>query len=192
MTKLSIKQIEAWDKQKAALHEAAHLTVAVAKGVVARAAIRYVGKSVDPKAFATWEGYCQMITPVGKHKAVCCVAGEVSRYLDGESGQTLYEDIEQRAEEGGVSATDLAGYPKSKRKLYAVIDEAAALLQIHRKYFDWATHELLEDGEISAGEAWMRFHGLPEERMGDESACAQNGKRTRKGKSRKESARNDS
>jgi hypothetical protein len=136
MAKMSRKQIEAWDKQNTAMHEAAHLTVAVAKGIFARAAVRYVGKSVDPKARTTWEGHCQTITPMREHEAVCCVAGEVSRYLDGESGQTLYEDIEQKVEEGCVSATDLAGYPKCKRKLYAVIDEAASLLRKHRAYFD--------------------------------------------------------
>jgi hypothetical protein len=165
MAKMSRKQIEAWDKQNTAMHEAAHLTVAVAKGIGACATIRYVGESVDPKARTTWEGSCQTITPMGEHKAVCCVAGEVSRYLDGESGQTLYEDIEQEVEEGGVSATDLAGYPKSKRKLYAVIDEAAALLCKHRAYFDWATQKLIDDGEVGVSEAWFRFHGMPETAM---------------------------
>jgi hypothetical protein len=39
MAKMSRKQIEAWDKQNTAMHEAAHLTVAVAKGIFARAAV---------------------------------------------------------------------------------------------------------------------------------------------------------
>lgn len=162
------EQIEQHDKRDLAAHEAAHLTVAVAKRVFAYAELEYLGGDGTEK---TWTGRCHFLGKLGKHKAVISVAGVIAEHID-DHPSDRFSHIEDYISQGIISATDTAGLPKSRNKLFAACNEAARILSQHREYFDWATQKLIADERINQYEAWLRFYDAPMTRHGSAHFCA--------------------
>lgn len=149
MAKMTQQEIEAREKRGAAIHEAGHLTVAVAIGQRARASIwKHDG---DPELEKTWTGRAG---GYGIHPLIA-VAGIVAECLDeSDDAQEIDEWID--CEIVLPSATDLAHFPPAEKRV-EVIAEAIEILKEHKAFFDWAVAELIENHVITDGMADENF-----------------------------------
>jgi hypothetical protein len=161
MAKMTLEVSDAYDKRKAAIHEAGHLTVAMATGKRCRAELHTTG-TANADQVKYWTGrageYGIHFTPI------VAVAGIVAECMDETDDPWA---IDEFIECGVVvpSESDLKLFPPEDQRL-AVITQAIDLLNRHKTFFDWAVAELIEGEVITDGMAADNFPE-PSSRRGD-------------------------
>ena len=153
--------IEEWDKRRAALHEAGHLTAASASGLGARAEIFERDRATNTYAERRWGGREETIgsPQISSVSWVIGVAGEVAVCWD--SDRDVFADDIAELIVDELSPTDAALIGGvSEDDLHQAIYAALGLLREHEAFFRWATAELLSDSVITNGMAAERWRDL--------------------------------
>jgi hypothetical protein len=145
------EQIEARDKRMAAIHEAAHATVAAAIGHRIRARIYFTGTS-DPANEKTWAGHIETALGGGFTPAVA-VAGFVAEVLDRWPNQDEDDFISMWmcGEYDELSETDQKFIPDDWDLRQAAISEALDVLRRESRLFDEITRKLIEGDVLTDG-----------------------------------------
>lgn len=159
------------DRLAAAVHEAAHLTVAFALGdTLARAWVF----PAPPGAAARWAGQCAHTGGPAES-----VAGGLAEIIALSTGRVGWTGLDAAAVAGvfvqhvrrhgldrcGISHTDRARFPPPPEafirtdEFAAVVELAARALVAHGVFFEWAVNELVEGGEVLHQAARRQFFG---------------------------------
>lgn len=165
---MDAEAVREYDRRVSALHEAGHLTACLAFGVRARAWIEE-REVADPMHAMTSGGMAGGCAPIPDEAApVIAVAGAVAEMsLEEDFHEMPAEAVAEMAadsllyEEWSPTDRELFGEVTEER-VYAVCVEAAAQLQQHRRFFEWAAAELVAEGAITDGDAagcWEELEG---------------------------------
>lgn len=150
---MDIKGMEKHDKHMAAVHEAGHLTVALALGLRGRAWL-FRSNTQDVGQEKTWVGR----SGLSKVPAAVAVAGCVAACAETEGYDGIScEDIAYVSLDEMASPTDLAAIPTGFKKRCEAIMESLGLLQRHDAFFRRACHELETYENIPDGMAQDLF-----------------------------------
>ncbi len=146
------------DRRGTSIHEAAHLTAALALGGVARAYIWREGPATAGRK--GWRGQCQSLRkPRGVNRcAVLGIAGVIGNFLFDDPDIDCFracEYIDMDSE--SMSDTDMALIKASRLRVATLADRALQLLREHRDFWEWATRELFENKNITDAQAIERF-----------------------------------
>jgi hypothetical protein len=140
-------QIAAHDRASAALHEAAHVTVSLARGARVRALITR-NETTDSINEKLWVGKCEI---TGRNfDAAEAVAGMVAEYVAGSHDADPQEIIDHwQTEENCISPSDLARCPDDWRGRELAVEEALSTLRREKRLFDAIVAELMTAGVIT-------------------------------------------
>jgi hypothetical protein len=148
-----LAEVARHDKEKAAIHEAGHVTVAATKGLRAWAWL-YRSNTARPLDDKLWRGRAQ----VAGDNPVYAVAGMVAEQLYWVSDVQAWEIIEEWENMGdtevGLSPTDMELVPQDWRARTALVEEALAILRDQKPLFDrivlqLVEHECVTDGMVA-------------------------------------------
>lgn len=158
---LDESDIRTHDKRQAAIHEAGHLTVALASGVSGRAWI-FPTETEDLLEAKTWTG--KFATVGCPNSPEICIAGVVAECWVEDSQVEASEIVEFIEDEFVIpSPTDMKGIPVVSEKL---VSTALELLRAYKTFFDWAVAELINDEVITDGMASEYFRSVDEREGG--------------------------
>jgi hypothetical protein len=156
---LTTEEIERHDQRNAAIHEAGHLTVAVALGI--RGARSHLVRTNDPdlRNSSSWVGQTQIS---GRERPEVSIAGVVAECLNQdcliEADEIAYYIDEEVL---APSPSDWRAIPRDDPEaLLLCIENAIDLLCKHKQFFEWAVAELLEGDVITDGMAAKKFAEL--------------------------------
>ena len=136
------------DKDLAAVHEAGHLTVALALGSRGSVTLGRQGEF--------WTG---SFLSADESKPSVAIAGTVAECLIDQPGVKAVDLADQIEDDFLLpSPIDMRNVPQDFGGLTEAITDALELLADHRSFFDWAVAELVAHEAISEEAAWDRFH----------------------------------
>ena len=152
-----LSEIRTRDKRNAAIHEAGHLTVALALKVRGRAWI-FPSATHDMMAEKLWVGKFQAMTCQGVSRPVICIAGVVAECL-ADDPQIEATEIVDFIDCGIVtpSPTDMMGISVVSEE---IVSTALELCRENKTFFDWAVAKLIRDESVTDGMAGDYFHSL--------------------------------
>jgi hypothetical protein len=161
----AIAALDLIDRQRASAHEAAHLTVALSLGRIARAYIWRADDAVNVEDLTSWGGQCLHWHP---RYAARDGADRIAVIgMAGVCGEALLDDAEviglQVADYIGLdmgfdpSPTDIAHVRGSRLRESTLADRALKILRTHKRFWEWATLRLFEEHVITDGQAAEAF-----------------------------------
>jgi len=149
------QQMQLLDKVSTAIHEAGHLTVALALNIECEASARLVPN--DHTKNWMEERYWTGTTRALFMTSVVAVAGAVADYWRDDPGVEAWQ-IDDYLDEAldELSPSDVAQFPSPGKRPRAVA-RALALLRNHKRFFEWAVVELVVCEEINEDDAAEQF-----------------------------------
>jgi hypothetical protein len=155
------------DRRQSAVHEAAHLTIAIATGVRASAYIA-PSHSNDSLRNKTFVGQMQLRSLLDcRSMAMVCAAGYVAEVLNEEPDLHVSDITDGMvSDEASLSPTDRRGieFYVSTSDFDAMVKLVICVrkwLQRNATYHAWAVDRLLSEGEITAVEAAEAAKSIP-------------------------------
>lgn len=151
---IDLAEVERRDKRRAAIHEAGHATVAVAKGFGAYAWLSKTdtSKTLEEKS---WVGKCELykLRPVRFSRVdeqTFAVAGMVAEQLDDSPDVSAWEIMDAWEALGeidiGLSHTDMGPVASNRRSREVAVEKALAILREKKSLFDKLVSQLFEYG----------------------------------------------
>jgi hypothetical protein len=170
----SREQIERYYKRATSIHEAGHLTVALALGRRSTALLWKASLAPNTRSISIpWLGGVEIAPHFSKarslvrsripllHRAIIGIAGSVADCIDygqchGREVDTDYVQFILGNTTIYPSRSDLKGL--KRYDLREAITLALILLKEHDDFFCWAALELYEREVVTDGQAWDKFH----------------------------------